>query len=204
MLLSARLCETGASGSEELMIRNTRDGWGWPAVALHWAVALLIVAAFALALVTDELPRPERPYYDFIHASIGITVLVILVARIAWALLNPTPAPPAGTPHWQHTAARLTHLSLYLLTLAVVLFGWMLAGLSTPPIEPQAFGLVPMPSPVTLSPAAEDFLEEAHEITAYALVALACLHALAALWHHFVLRDDILRRMLVSRARTPA
>lgn len=183
------------------MIRNSQNAWGWPAVALHWIVALLIVATFGLGLWMGEVPaRADRPYYFAIHASLGITLLVILVVRILWALANPTPAAPAGTPAWQHSAARLTHLGLYVLTLATILLGWFLAGVHDTPIVPLAFGALPMPSPLTLGHSAEDFLEEAHELAAYALLALAGLHVLAALWHHYVLRDNTLRRMLGTHA----
>lgn len=181
------------------MIRNTKDSWGWPALALHWAVALLVIATFVLGLWMSEVPaRADRPYYFAIHASLGITLLLVLAARIIWALINPPPAAPASTPAWQHAAARLTHLTLYALTFAAAILGWLLAGVAEPPIEPQAFGVVPMPSPVSLSPASEDFLEEAHELAAYALMALVGLHAIAALWHHYILRDNTLRRMLGS------
>jgi cytochrome b561 len=118
------------------MIRNSNDAWGWGAITLHWVVALLVVATFALGLWMGDLPRPERPYWYGIHASLGITLMLILFARIVWALLNPTPAAVAGTPPWQHKAARFTHLSLYVLTLATVLFGWFLASVKRTPIVP--------------------------------------------------------------------
>ncbi len=184
------------------MIRNTNVSWGWPAVALHWAVALLVIATFALGLWMSEVPaRADRPYYFAIHASLGITLLVVLAARLVWVLLNPPPAPVPGTPPWQHSAARLTHLSLYVLTFAAAVLGWLLAGVAEPPIEPQAFGMLPLPAPVTLAPSSEDFLEEAHELTAYLLMALIGLHSLAALWHHYVVHDDTLRRMLGGNSR---
>jgi cytochrome b561 len=183
------------------MIRNSNDAWGWPAITLHWVVALLVIATFALGLWMGDLPRPERPYWYGIHASIGITLMVILLARIAWALNNPTPAPAAGLPAWQQKAARFTHLSLYGLTLATVLFGWLLAGVKRTPIVPNAFGVVPLPSPLVI-PSAKDFLEEAHEIAAYALIGLAAAHMLAALWHHYVLRNETLQRMLGTRHRS--
>ena len=183
------------------MIRNSNDAWGWPAIALHWVVALLVLANFALGLWMGELPRPERPYWYALHASIGISLMAILLVRIAWALLNPTPAQVAGVPAWQQKAARFTHLSLYVLTLATVLFGWLMAPLKRTPIVPDLFGLVPLPSPLVI-PSAKDFFEEAHEITAYALIGLAAAHMLAALWHHFLLRNDVLRRMLGSTHRT--
>lgn len=202
MELSAGLCETDAHGTlEDHMIRNSQNSWGWPAVALHWTVALLIVATFGLGLWMGEVPaRADRPYYFAIHASLGMTLLVILAVRIAWTLLNTHPAAPAGTPPWQHAAARLTHLGLNVLTLVTILLGWFLAGVHDTPIVPLAFGVVPVPSPLALSHAAEDFLEEAHELTAYALMALAGLHVVAALWHHYVLRDNTLRRMLGADA----
>lgn len=187
------------------MIANTPDAWGWPAIALHWIVALLVIATFGLGLWMGEIPmRADRPYYYAIHASLGITLLAVLVLRVIWALLNPAPAAPAGTSPLQHAAARFTHLALYVLTLATVLVGWLLAGVQDTPIVPLAFGIVPLPSPLPLSHAAEDFLEETHELAAYLLVAVAGLHILAALWHHYVLRDNTLRRMLRPAAQPAA
>ncbi|MFA5898501.1 MAG: cytochrome b [Hyphomicrobium sp.] len=184
------------------MIKNTQDAYGWPAITLHWIVALLIVGTFGLGLWMGEVPaRADRPYYYAIHASLGITLLVILVLRILWALLNRAPAAVAGTPPWQHAAARFTHLALYALTLVTVLFGWFLASLQDTPIIPLVFGLVPLSAPLQLPHSAEDFLEEAHEIAAFALIAVAGLHVIAALWHHYVRRDDTLRRMLGTGAQ---
>lgn len=183
------------------MIKNSQDSWGWPAIGLHWIVAVLILGTFGLGLWMGEVPaRADRPYYFAIHASLGITLLLILVVRIIWALLNPAPAAVAGTSPLQHAIGRFTHLTLYVLTLATVLVGWLLAGVKTTPIVPMAFGVLPMPSPLLLSHSAEDFLEEAHELAAYALMAFVALHVLAALWHHFILRDETLRRMVHSRS----
>jgi cytochrome b561 len=183
------------------MIANSPNAYGWPAIALHWIVAALILATFGLGLWMGEVPaRSDRPYYYMIHASLGITLLTIVVMRIVWALFNPAPAALPGTSPLQHTAARFTHLALYVLTLTTVLIGWLLAGVQDTPIVPLAFGVVPLPSPLALSHAAEDFLEEAHEISAYLLIIVAGVHVLAALWHHFVQHDDTLRRMLGARA----
>jgi cytochrome b561 len=182
------------------MIANTNDAWGWPARTLHWVTALLIIAVLGLGLWMTEVPvRSARAYYFALHASLGMTLLALVAARLAWAMLNAAPAAPAGTPAWQVAAARFTHGGLYALTLATALLGWLLGGVSDPPIEPQAFGLVPVPPPRSTGREAEDFLEEAHELTAYALVGLAGVHAAAALYHHFVLRDSVLRRMISGR-----
>jgi cytochrome b561 len=188
--------------AEDIMIGNTNDAWGWPARSLHWVTALLIIAVFAFGLWMADVPaRAERPYYFAIHASLGVTLLVLVAARFAWATLNVAPTAPAGTPAWQVGVARFTHAGLYGLTFATALLGWLLAGAAEPPIEPQAFGLVPIPAPVFAGRASEDFLEEAHEVTAYALVGLAGVHAAAALYHHFVLGDSVLRRMIFGADR---
>jgi cytochrome b561 len=177
------------------MIRNSSEAWGWPSIALHWIVAALVVGTFGLGLWMGDLPRPERPYWYAIHASIGITVLVILAARIVWALLNPVPDPVAGTSAWQHRVARFTHITLYALTLMTILFGWFMAAVRRVPLVPDAFGIVPLPSPVAIS-GSKDLFEKAHELAAYALIAVAAAHMLAALWHHYGLRNNTLRRML--------
>jgi cytochrome b561 len=186
------------------MIRNTNEAWGWPARTFHWVIALLIIAMFAFGLwMTDVPAKADRPYYFAIHASIGVTLLVLLAARFVWWTLNATPALPPGTPSWQQVAARVSHASLYVLAFGTAGLGWLLAGALEPAIEPQVFGLLPMPSPLTLR-ASEDFLEEAHELAAFALIAVAGVHTAAALWHHFVLRDNVLTRMLSGRAGTSA
>jgi cytochrome b561 len=204
--LSGASCKNNLSLMlEDKMIANSRDTYGWPAIALHWIVALLIVGTFGLGLWMGEVPaRADRPYYFAIHASLGVTLLAILVLRILWALFNPPPAALAGTPPWQHAAARFTHLALYVLTLATVLIGWLLSGVADEPIVPRLFGLLPLPVPVVLPHSAEDFLEEAHELSAFTLMAVAAGHMLAALWHHYVLRDNTLRRMFGSGSQPVA
>ena len=187
------------------MITNSQSTWGWGAITLHWTVAVLIIATFGLGLWMGDVPiRADRPFYFAIHASLGVSLMLILVLRIIWASTNPAPAAVPGSSALQQRLARFTHLTLYVLTLATVLVGWLLAGVQDTPIMPMAFGVLPLPSPVTLTHSAEDFLEETHELAAYLLIAVAGLHMLAALWHHYVQRDDTLRRMLGMGSRTAA
>src|SRR5262249_42081877 len=97
--------------------------------------------------------------------------------------------------------ARFTNGGLYVLTFVTALLGWLPAGASEPP---QAFWLVPIPASVAVGSQSEDFLEESHEVTAYALMGLAGVHTAAALYHHFVLRDPLLRRMILGAPRREA
>ena len=185
------------------MIRNTQDAWGWPAVVLHWAIALLVIGLFGFGLWMKEVPaRPDRPFYFAIHASIGITVLALMVVRFVWWLRNTTPVPPEGTPHWQSRVSKISHRLLYTLTFATLVVGWLLSGTMRQPIEPMLFGLIPVPQ-ILAGRTFHSPLEFAHEYLAHALIALVVVHAGAALYHHFIERDNVLRRMLAAAPPPP-
>jgi cytochrome b561 len=184
------------------MIRNTQDAWGWPAVVLHWVIALLVIGLFGFGLWMKEVPaRPDRPFYYAIHASIGITVLALMVVRFVWWLRNATPVLPEGTPDWQSRVSKISHRLLYTLTFATLVIGWLLSGTMRQPLEPMLFGLIPIPQ-ILEGRTFHSPLGFAHEYLAYALIALVVVHAGAALYHHFIQRDDVLRRMLAP-APTP-
>lgn len=182
------------------MIRNSSEAWGWPARTLHWLIALLVLGQFALGLwMSDVPPRSERPYYFAIHASLGITILALMLARFLWWIGNDAPVPPPGTPEWQRKGAWLSHRLLYALTFATAIVGWLASGTLEQPLEPKVLGLVPVPQPLAAGSPWGELLEEAHEMLAFALIALVGVHAAAALYHHVVLRDGVLRRMVTGR-----
>jgi cytochrome b561 len=179
------------------MMRNTSESWGLPARALHWIVALGVLGLFCFGLWMKEVPpRGERHFYYALHATVGISILALMAVRLVWWLLNPTPAAPAGTPSWRHWASWASHRLLYALTFAVLIVGWLLSGTLRKPIELKAFGVIPVPQILEARSPYHRMLEDWHEMLAYALIALVALHAGAALYHHYVLRDGVLRRML--------
>jgi cytochrome b561 len=179
------------------MIRNTIDTWGWPARTLHWIVAATVLGLFAFGLwMTEVPPREERLYYIAIHASIGITLLAVMLVRIFWRAANVEPEQPVGTPAWQRTAAWISHRLLYALTFATLIVGWLLSGALKQPLEPKILGIVPVPQLLEAGSSYRRTLAEAHEWLAYALIALVAVHAAAALYHHYMLRDSVMRRML--------
>ncbi len=188
-----------------MALRNTTTTWGWPARLLHWSVAAIIV--FMLVLGTymtgvDDLMR--RFALTQTHKSWGFVVFVLALARIGWRLANPvSPAEPAGAA-WERLAARGAHWALYGLMLWMPLTGWLMATASPLQemygIRNMVFGLFDMPDPfVPGSRELEDLFKRMHNVGAAALAALLLAHAVAALRHHFVLRDDVLRRMTWGR-----
>jgi cytochrome b561 len=180
------------------MLRNTQVGWGWPSRAFHWTVAVLVVALFTQGLLMDQFPREARGYQIWLHAAVGSSLLAIMVARFVWFLMNRVPDDPPGTSRLQSKAAHLVHWALYGLIFLTMMAGWLLAGTLRTPVDVQMFGVFTLPQ-LASGRSLHELFEETHEIAGYLLIALAGLHAAAALWHHYVLRDDVLVRMLGRR-----
>jgi cytochrome b561 len=162
------------------------------AIALHWVTAMLVVVNLWIGLIGGSMA---------LHKSIGITVLVLTIARIGWRIANPPPPLPAATPTWERAAAAWTHRLFYIVLIALPVSGWaMVSGATRRPFD--WFGLFPVPY-LPISPAMAGVGHEVHEIIGWGMAALVALHVAAALRHHFVLRDATLGRMLpgVGRGR---
>ncbi|GAA5784778.1 cytochrome b [Chitiniphilus shinanonensis] len=168
-------------------------------VAFHWLIALLIVAAFGLALYVDDLPLSALKFklYSY-HKWIGISVLALVVLRLVWRAWRGAPSALPGQPAWQVKAAAGIHHLLYLLMLALPLVGWLMSSAKGFPVV--LFGVLQLPDLVSRNEALGHQLAEAHEVLAYLLLAVVILHVLAALKHHFIDRDETLRRMLPGRS----
>lgn len=187
-----------------MTIRNTERAWGWPARLLHWAIAAIIL--FQLGMGTWMANAVDDLYARFAltqtHKSWGTVVFVLAALRVSWRLANPlAPALPAATKPWERAAAAISHLLLYALMLAIPVSGWLMASASTLQdmygVKNMVFGLVEMPDPFAPGDRNLEALFRAiHTGGAAALALVLLAHAGAALRHHFVLRDDVLRRMI--------
>lgn len=179
-----------------MRLRSTETGWGAPIRAFHWLIATLILtqAVIGLTMVGMGL-TPAKLRVFALHKSIGITILALVLLRIAWRLGESRPADPPTMPHWQRRAAHAMHLALYVLILAIPLSGWWFNSASNAPLV--WFGLFEVPS---LTPGYVPVWKPRalllHQTLFWLLVALLVLHVGAALWHHFRQRDDVLLSML--------
>ena len=176
------------------------------AISFHWIIALLIFGLMAIAKWMTGLPEADPLRFTLTqwHKSFGILVLVLSVLRLVWRLFHKSPSLPRDTKRWERFAAGATHLVLYLLIILVPLSGWIMVSVSPLNLKTVLFGMVPWPHlPITLSSVDPQVLAngslELHHILANGLLAIALLHIAAALRHHFILRDDILRRMIIDR-----
>lgn len=175
------------------------DRYSWGAIWLHWSIAALVLVNLTLGLFHESL-LDGMTWVIPIHKAIGITVLALTLARIAWRIMHRPPPLPVGMPSWERGAAKIVHWSFYLLLLALPISGWMLS--SNPArLKPMSwFGLFPIP-PLPISSGAARLGHEAHGVLGYVAAALVVIHIAAALRHHFILRDSVLARMAPGSVR---
>ena len=171
------------------------------AIALHWLIALLILAALPLGLYMTGLKlSPVKLKLYAYHKWLGITVALLAIARLAWRRHHPAPPPPPAMPAWQVQAATAIHHLLYLLMLLVPLVGWLMS--SAKGFQTVYLGFIPVPDLLAKNEALGDLLAIIHASLAYLLAGLVAVHAAAALKHHLVDRDDVLTRILPHRGQT--
>lgn len=186
------------------MIRNTKEGYGFVAIALHWVVAVLVIGQIGLGLVMLRV-ADQRLAFDLIqwHKSMGLLILALIVLRLVWRLVNPLPLPLASLRRWEKIASATVHRLLYAIFLALPLSGWALVSASVLGIPTLVFGIFLLPHlPVGVSEAGEQFWRSLHHLLAFTALGLVAGHAVAALRHHFILRDGVLKRMLRPVRRT--
>ena len=185
-----------------MQLKNDESRYGVVAQFFHWAVVVLIIVQFFLANRADDLPLgPAKIAVLARHKSVGITILALVLLRLIWRWINTVPPEPQTVPRWQRIAARVSHISLYALLLTTPIIGWLMS--SARNFSVSWFGLVTLPDFIEPNRAAYDVLHETHEFMALTLLCLALLHIAAALKHHFVDRDDVLRRMLPFTSKRP-
>ena len=171
---------------------DARQSYSAVAKAFHWTIVVLIAVMLYGGWTVEDLPREERLGVMQLHSGIGLVILVLMAARLAWRIGHPAPALPSGLPRWQVIASKATHHGLYFFVILQPLLG--LAGSMTSKFNLQAFGILGLqiaPAPAIHGPA--EFL---HGLNAYIIAALVTLHILAALYHQFVRHDNVLKRML--------
>jgi cytochrome b561 len=178
-----------------MQLKNDASRYGAVAQLFHWAVAVLIIVQFVLARRADALPLgPAKIQVLAQHKSVGITILGLMLLRLLWRWINVVPPEPPNVPAWQRIAARISHVALYVLLLVTPVVGWLMSSARNFPVS--WFGLLTLPDFIAPNKAAYELLHKTHELLAQTLFWLALLHIAAALKHHFIDKDNVLRRML--------
>lgn len=164
------------------------------AVTLHWLTALLVVVQFGLAITWDYFSHETSEAMEGVHISLGVLLTAIIIARIAWRLI-PGHQVPSSQVGWVRLASKGVHYLLYALLVAQASLGFAFRWAQGHSV--RFFGLFAIPGPFgQLEKATRHTLHGLHEKIGWAIVIIALGHALAALYHHYVVKDRVLQRML--------
>lgn len=170
------------------------DNYTRTSITLHWTVGALVITALVMGwIMTDMATSPLKLQVYTWHKWVGVTVLTLFFVRGLWRLTHPVPA-PLPMPAWQRLAAQAMHALLYVMLLVQPLTGWLFSNAAGRSIV--YLGLIPLPNLVDKDKALADRLKDFHDAGAWLLSITVGLHALVAIKHHFIDRDDTLRRML--------
>ncbi len=183
--------------------RNNHSGYGWLSIALHWLLAVSLIGMYFVGDYMVELDYYDTLYHKLPnwHKSAGVLIGVAMLARFIWNFSQARPAPAdPQTSRTQHLAAVLVHVALYALTAFLVVSGYLISTAKGAAID--VFGLFDVPALLADDSARGDFAGELHEIFGTVFITLVALHAAAALYHHFFLKDATLKRMLGTKGKS--
>jgi cytochrome b561 len=178
---------------------SASDRYTRTAIALHWAIALLVIFQFAWGWWMQGIPKqPVGPRVDAfnLHKSIGMTIFALMFVRILWRIGH-APPPLVDLPRWQARVARATHALLYIALVVQPLVGYLGSELSGFPVK--FFGLT-LPSWTGKNAALKDLMSAAHLTVSWVIAATVTLHIIAALKHELVDRNRLLARMGIGTA----
>lgn len=195
--MPARPSETGFDTATRIAAGDDGTTYDGVSIALHWATALLVVVQFAFAETWDWFQRPTRETMQSLHVSLGVLLTAVVAARLVWRLMPGHQLSSLGA-GWVKLASKGVHYLLYALLVVQAGLGFAFRWAQGHPVE--FFGLgIPGPFGQLARPQRSQ-LHQLHDWVGWAIIVIAALHAAAALYHHYVLKDRVLKRMLPGGA----
>jgi len=161
---------------------------------LHWLIALIVMLMLSLSFFLSSLPEADQPKFYMIHKSCGLTVLALMLFRVIWIVYRGRPSLPPLVPRWEVILSRVVQYSFYVLLIVMPLCGWILSMANNR--VPRYFDWFFLPFPgISPNKMLGNWMDLAHKTIAWLLIALIVLHVAGALKHHFIDKDNVLRRM---------
>jgi cytochrome b561 len=178
--------------------KNSASRYGSLSIGIHWLMVLLFVAVYGTVELHESFEKGSdlRAALMTWHFTLGMLVFVLLWLRLAARLSGPAPAIQPEPPGLQQLSSKLLHLALYALMIGMPLTGWLMLSAAGKPIP--FFGLE-LPALIGENESLAEQLEELHEVVGTTGYFLIGLHTVAALYHHYIVRDNTLTRMLPER-----
>lgn len=181
------------------MWRNSENCWGWVSILIHWLSAAIVIGLFGLGLWMVDLTYYDEWYRQapFIHKSVGMIFLLLILFRLLWRKISPAPQYLQSHTSFERKIAVIVHSLLYALMLLIMLSGYLISTADGRGID--VFGWFEVPAIIYGLDAQEDIAGDIHLVLAVSLIVLVVLHMVGALKHHFIDRDSTLTRMLGIR-----
>jgi len=178
--------------------RNDKTRYGALSIGIHWLMLLLLAAVYVFMELRELFPKGSDPREAMKawHFMLGLSVLIVVALRLAMVVTSPAPRIEPDPPGWQKLSAKVMHLALYVLMIGMPLLGWLILSGEAKPIP--FFGLQ-LPALMGENKQWAEWVQEIHEVGGTVGYVLIGLHAAAALFHHYFVRDNTLRRMLPMR-----
>lgn len=178
--------------------KSTKAGYGWPAIALHWLVLGIIAGSYATMELKSIFPKGTsgREAMATWHYTLGLCVFFLVWLRLAIRVAGAEPVTDPPLPAWQARSASVVHWALYALMIGLPLLGWLTLSAKGTPVP--SFG-IQLPALTGENKELAKRFKEIHEAVATAGYFVIGLHAAAALYHHYVRRDNTLKLMLRGR-----
>jgi cytochrome b561 len=178
-----------------MLWKNSNTRYGSISIILHWLMALVFIGVYACIELRELYPKGSDPREALKawHFMLGLSILLLVTIRLYFKATSPSPSISPEPRQWQTITAKIAHLALYALMIGMPLLGWFLLSAAGKPIP--FFGLE-LPALVTKNKDLASSLKELHETIGVLGYYLIGLHAIAALFHHHVLKDNTLTRIL--------
>jgi cytochrome b561 len=179
-----------------ILWKNTRNSWGVVSITIHWLMAVTVISLFMLGLWMTSLTYYSNWYKmaPFIHKSVGLLLFFVIVAKLIWRAKETTPDHLPSHTKNERIMAHFMRIALHTLIFGIVASGYLISTADGRPVS--VFGWFEVPATITTIPKQEDLAGLIHLYLASAVIGMAALHALAAVKHHIIDKDNTLNRML--------
>ena len=177
-----------------MTILNTKKTYGVVSKLLHWLIAILVLGLLCVGVAFSYIPKELEKMLMPYHKSAGVTLLILMIVRLCWTLVNPSPRLPETMSFLEKFAAKFMVFLLYVVVIAMCLSGIVMTLAGGHPLPFWSFGEIHL-SFIPLDKSLSSFVRPWHTYLAWTIFALFVIHTLAALKHHFIDHDDVLKRM---------
>ena len=178
--------------------KNTLSSYGFVSKNFHWIMAVIILFNFTLGYFMGDLDKGPLRFFIFnLHKSLGISIIILIILRLFWRLINLVPAPLSQN-YLLNKLSKAVHYFFYFILLVVTFSGWTYSSARGGPIN--VFGLFSVPALVEKNDEIAKIARNIHTLSVYVFITFVAIHILASLYHHYFLKDKTLKRMWFGRS----